>query len=376
MKGKKKDLVQSSLLRLENDYFPIFTSMTPQFLKRATENIRGDDLVDKGWRYQVSLDLDVIQVGHPSFYPVKILDFPEGTKYKDDFGRTHVITSYYDEFCAPFPLSRTSSLDIQEISSKWDSFEFPDPFDEKWYYSTKRIIKLNELIRDPPSVWGVINGPLEPTWQLISDGWPEFFILARRDKKLAKSIINRVTDYCISAGKGMIEHSVDVIRIGDDYGLNEGLMVNPETWHDIIFPCHAKLVRELKKAARKNVPIILHSDGDITSILKWLVASGIDALNPIQPDALDFETVVKQIGKRLALTGAFDLRLFLKEDCMDARNAIMAEVKRLIRIIREFNEENEGKTGFCIGPSHQVQPNSNVSLFEFWVQAVQKERNV
>lgn len=342
---------------------------TPQFLKKCIKTSSRGATPSQSWKYCVDLDLDVVQVGHPSFYPAKVLDLKEGEKYKDDFGRSHVIAGYYDNFCAPFPLQPDRKVSVEVIARNWENLVFPDAEDGKWYQGIDEIRGKNDELTDPLCIWGVINGPLEPTWQLMSDGWPEFFILARKDFNLAKEIIERVTDYCIEAGKGMISRGADAIRIGDDYALNEGLMVRPPLWYDLIYPAHVRLVAGLKKAGGKDFPVILHSDGDITAILDWLGEGGIDALNPIQPGALDFKEVVEKIGHKLSMTGAFDLRYFIEPISQATRDRIKLEIERIFTIIDNYNK-GPNHTGFCIGPSHQVQPTSDPKTFEFWVKEV------
>ena len=365
----KKERVKRELLREETDAHPIFMTATPQFMKKSLETGPRGATATQSWQYCVDIDLDVVQVGHPSFYPVKILELPEGGRYTDDFGRSHVIAGFYDNFCPPFLLQPDRKVSVGIIKRNWEAYQFPDPRDGKWYTGIDEIVGRNQELDDPLSTWGVINGPLEPTWQLMSDGWPEFFILARKDMDLAKEIIEGVTDYCIEAGQGMIAHGADAIRIGDDYALNEGLMVKPDLWHELVYPAHERLVAGLKKAGGHDFPVILHSDGDITTILGWLGEGGIDALNPIQPGALDFKAVVEAIGHELSMTGAFDLRYFIEPFCQETREKIEGEIERLFTIVDEYNE-GPHRTGFCIGPSHQVQPTSDVKTFEYWVRAV------
>ncbi|MEX2758676.1 MAG: uroporphyrinogen decarboxylase family protein [Candidatus Sigynarchaeota archaeon] len=366
----KKERVQASLMRKPADKIPVFMSATPQFLQAALGLGKHKPTTKDAWRYCVKLDLDVVQVGHPSFYPVRVLDFQMGEKYVDAFHRTHVITGYYDEFCAPFPLRQNpKGLDLHEIRRRWDDYTFPDPEAHEFVGGIETVVAENENLNDPLHVWGVINGPFEPAWQLISDAWTDFFILARRDRDLAKDIIERVTDYCIAAGAALIERGANAVRIGDDYGLNEGLMCAPKTWRDLIFPSHVRLVKGLKKAGGQDLPVILHSDGNIMAIIDWLAEGGIDALNPIQPDALDFGTVVEKVGNHLSMAGAFDLRYFLAPCTEQNRNAMERETRRLFTIIDTFNNPSI-RTGFCIGPTHQVQPASYPSTFEAWIKMV------
>ncbi|MBD3351671.1 MAG: hypothetical protein GF364_09320 [Candidatus Lokiarchaeota archaeon] len=369
----KKELVKNALLRKKVPKFPIFMTATPQFMKRCTDYIKEGSLAIKSWQYCFDKDLDVVQVGHPSFYPVN-LDLPRNSKYTDDWGRTHLILDYYDDFTAPFPLQKTRRVDATEIKNNWETYEFPDPKDQKWFDDVEKIIKHNKQLDDPLSIWGVINGPFEPTWQLMSDGWPAYFMLARKEPELAKEIINRIAEYSITAGVGLIERGVDVIRIGDDYAHNDGLLCRPKTWLEFLYPAHKRLIEGLKKAAGGEFPVILHSDGDITEIFPWLKKSGIDALNPIQPDALEVDEVTNAVGSHLALTGAFDLRYFLDPITDETCRKIDGEINRLFSIFQRYNEAHTGsdRTGFCIGPTHQVQPTSHVETFEYWIQQLHR----
>ncbi len=265
-------------------------------------------------------------------------------------------------------------VDVGEIERRWSGLDLPDPAHPKWFSGIDAIAGANGKLDDPLSIWGVINGPFEPTWQLLSDSWVHFFILARKAPGLAKDIIDRVAGYSIEAGTGMIEHGADAIRIGDDYALNEGLMCSMATWKEFIYPYHKKLVGGLKKAGGKDFPVILHSDGNIMDILDLLVSGGIDALNPIQPGALEFKDVVDKVGRQLSMTGAFDLRYFLKPCSTEVIQEMQDEVSRLYGIIEAYNALGT-RTGFCIGPSHQVQPGSDPRTFEAWARiAIERGR--
>jgi uroporphyrinogen-III decarboxylase len=370
----KRDRVKRALLRKSTDRFPLFMSATPQFWKKwlnlpanATEIP-----IDLVFQKLVATNFDVIQVGHPAFYPVRVLELPEGAKYEDAWHRTHIISSFYDNFTSPFPLQPTTKMDLAAIRAAWKTYSFPDLTSATWFNALDRVVNLNKNLEDPLSVWGVINGPFEPTWQLLSDGWPAFFVLYRRDPMLAKEILAKVTDVCIAAGQAMIRHGVEAIRIGDDYALNEGPMCSPQTWHDVIYPEHKRLVAGLKAIGGQDFPVILHSDGNIMPLLDWLGTGGLDAINPIQPDALDFAQVTEKIGSKLSLTAAFDLRYFLKEFSPELRDQMRAEIIRLFEIIHKYNSTNsiQEQTNFCIGPTHQVQPGSFVESYDAWIDLV------
>ena len=371
-KLSKQQRTFRALHRQPVDQFPIFMSGTPQFMQKAMKCAPREATALQSFQYCVDLDLDVVQVSHPSFYPVKVMELPRGSTYVDDLRRTHVISEYYDDFCAPFPLQTTNKTDPDEIARNWKAYQFPDPKDPKWFVNLDAVIAANGKLEAPLSVWGTINGPLEPTWQLLSDGWPAFYILARRRPALALDVIEKMTDYVLAAGQAMIARGIHALRVSDDYALNAGLMTSVDIWKKFVYPSHCRLVRGLKKAGGADFPLILHSDGNIMALLDALGQSGLDAINPIQPDALDFGQVVNTIGHRLAITGAFDLRYFLQSNSLDQRKGMETETRRLFSIIDEYNKSQIAghQTGFCIGPSHQVQPGSYPETFEAWVKIV------
>ena len=368
---EKQERVKNALLCKPVDEIPVFMSGTPQFFRKVAEQHHFEEDSLLNWEYCNYLNLDVVQLGHGSFYPVN-MNLAKGTLYRDEFQRTHIVTDYYDEFCVPFPLQSSNKLNISELKEKWDKFRFPDPSLSKWIEPVSLVVKKNQELTDPLHVWGVINGPFEPTWQLLSDHWVNFFILAKRDFELAKELIHKVADYCIAAGTKLIDAGVNAIRIGDDYAINEGLMCAPTLWKELIYPEQKRLVAGLKKEGGSDFPIILHSDGNLTEILSLLKQSGIDGLNPIQPGALDFEDVINKVGDRLSLVGAFDLTYFLNQLTEETRIAIKNEFNRLKTIVSNYNAKikRDRLAGFCIGPTHQLQPKTFVETFEFFVSLV------
>jgi uroporphyrinogen decarboxylase len=59
----------------------------------------------------------------------------------------------------------------------------------------------------------------------------------------------------------------------------------------------------------RKIPVSLHADGDVTSLLPDYIAMGIDVLNPVEPcgGRQDIYRLKEQFGDRLALHGNIDL---------------------------------------------------------------------
>lgn len=93
----------------------------------------------------------------------------------------------------------------------------------------------------------------------------------------------------------------DLLCLGDDVGTQRGMMMDPALWRRELKPRLAHVVRVAKLA---GVPWVrYHSDGDIAAIVPDLVEIGIDILNPIQPECMDWRALAAEYGRDLALFG-------------------------------------------------------------------------
>ncbi|GAI69921.1 unnamed protein product, partial [marine sediment metagenome] len=63
----------------------------------------------------------------------------------------------------------------------------------------------------------------------------------------------------------------------DDWALKGSTIFNPKHWNEIITPVY----RELANNAHKHdAKLLIHSDGDVTESIPFLINSGVDAIEP------------------------------------------------------------------------------------------------
>ena len=124
---------------------------------------------------------------------------------------------------------------------------------------------------------------------------------------------------------------LDMIKIGDDLGMQENMLISPTTYREILKPIHADLISFIK--SKTKAKIFFHSDGDIWDIVPDLVEIGVDILNPIQSGAgrmSDLPALKHQFGDRLTFCGAVDTQRVLP---FGTPAEVRAEVKRVIDIL-------------------------------------------
>jgi len=121
-----------------------------------------------------------------------------------------------------------------------------------------------------------------------------------------KALTEKVIAYEVSRAKTFLDHGTDAILIADDIAYNTGLFLPPRIMDELAWPFYKGMIGEIK--AHRDVPIFLHTDGDIRSVIGNIVDCGFDGLQSIQPSAgMDIEEVKREYGGRLCLMGNMDL---------------------------------------------------------------------
>ncbi|MFP4384782.1 MAG: uroporphyrinogen decarboxylase family protein [Spirochaetia bacterium] len=119
-----------------------------------------------------------------------------------------------------------------------------------------------------------------------------------------KQLIKASTDYWTRTGLRLIELGVDALYVANDMGMNNSTIISPEHLRALFLPPFKEQLETWKEAGGK---IILHSCGDIRSLLPDLAEMEIDGLNNLQEKAgMDIGEVKKQYGNKWTLIGNVD----------------------------------------------------------------------
>jgi uroporphyrinogen decarboxylase len=79
----------------------------------------------------------------------------------------------------------------------------------------------------------------------------------------------------------------DIVRFGDDLGMDTGPFMSPATYRQLFKPRHAALCDYVKK--HSSMHTFLHSCGSIFSLMPDLIEAGFEILNPVQTNCKDME---------------------------------------------------------------------------------------
>jgi uroporphyrinogen decarboxylase len=139
----------------------------------------------------------------------------------------------------------------------------------------------------------------------------------------------------------------DILRFGDDLGMDQGPFMAPDIYRQLFKPRHAQLCAYVHKHSRMKT--FLHSCGSISALLPDLIEAGYDVINPVQTSSFNMDPAYlkKEFGTAITFWGGgCDTRRILNR-------ATPEEVKRHVR---ERLEVFAPGGGFIFNPVHNILP--------------------
>jgi len=168
------------------------------------------------------------------------------------------------------------------------------------------------------------------------------------NQNYAHYVIGKICDFFYSfheklfeAGRGLI----NIAEVTDDFGMQSGLLVSPNTFDEFFKPHHQRLIKLVKDF---NIKVFHHDDGAIRPIIPKMVELGIEILNPIQwrLPGMDPEGLKKDFGQVLCFHGGVDNQKTLP---FGSKEEVENEVVYLFQTLA-----SDG-TGYILAPCHNIQ---------------------
>jgi uroporphyrinogen decarboxylase len=186
-----------------------------------------------------------------------------------------------------------------------DKMVFPDPDDPLLYAEAERVIKRG---KGKYAVGASLRTGISATH--MSMGLEGLSYALVDDASVVDSVMGRYADWTIAVIQHLKDIGVDFVWTFDDVAYKTGPMISPKMFRQV-FTSHMRRVADAIKS--EGFPWILHSDGNVMSLMDDFLALGIDGLHPLEPGAMDIEEVKRLFGDRLCLVGNIDLHYTLTQ---------------------------------------------------------------
>jgi uroporphyrinogen decarboxylase len=165
-------------------------------------------------------------------------------------------------------------------------------------------------------------------------GMDKFLLNLASAPDLAEALLKKNVFYCKQLMGNFLREVgdlIDIIKIGDDLGTQNSLLMSPSMYRRILKPIHAEFIAFIKERTRAKV--FFHTDGDVFDLIDDFVEIGIDIINPIQTSAGRMSNLVelkKRFGSRIVFCGAIDTQNILP---YGSPQQVRNEVRRVLQIL-------------------------------------------
>lgn len=175
-------------------------------------------------------------------------------------------------------------------------------------------------------------------------------MLAEKEKSM--EIYQKLARWSAGCLEGALRAGVDAVELSDDWGQQNTMLFSPDLWWEMIFPATKIIVDTARKY---NVPVILHSDGDITKVLDGIKELGLSGLHPVQESAgMSFQKIREALGSDFCIMGGLDTVTALPQ---------MNEAEIRDEVSRVFDGiKNSGP--FIFAGSHMFQDDTPLTVID------------
>jgi uroporphyrinogen decarboxylase len=241
-------------------------------------------------------------------------------------GQTEIVPG--DWFPSIHPLAEALTVDELESYPGWPDMSDPS-----------RIAHVRECASRlaDENQYAILATPwlLFPFERAIAmQGMEAFLMNMARSPDFARTLVEKIAEYC----KQLMGHflkelgdNVDIIKIGDDLGTQNSLLISPKMYREILKPIHADFISFIK--ARTKAKVLFHSCGDIAPLIEDFIEIGVDILNPIQTSGRcmsDLPSLKKRFGKNIVFCGGIDAHRILPFGTVED---VREEVRRVMQIL-------------------------------------------
>jgi uroporphyrinogen decarboxylase len=171
-------------------------------------------------------------------------------------------------------------------------------------HSPERYASIEQTMRDYPGKAVIVHlndvFSLPRYWM----GMEDLLMAIVTEPELVSALVDLSVRVNLEMAREVAARGVKIVYTGDDYAGNLGPLMSPKHFRKLFYPGLCRVMGGFKEL---GLYVIKHTDGKLWPIIDMIVDSGIDCLDPIDPQAgMSLAEVKAQYGHRIALKGNVD----------------------------------------------------------------------
>jgi uroporphyrinogen decarboxylase len=253
---------------------------------------------------------------------------------------------------------------LGDISEPDQLEEYPWPSINDWDFSSleKQCDEFADfaiMTAPGPASPGILQTPIQP---LI--GNERSFTEPLMNPSFFQKLIDKIHEFQLEFIEKIFSSAngkIDFFRIGDDFGTQQGLLFDTETFKQYFQPAFKKMSDTAKKYGAHYYQ---HSCGAISDLIPAFMEAGAEVIDPLQIGAagMNPEELKREFGHRVTFSGGIDEQHILPNGTPEE---VARKVERMISIMSPGG-------GYFLGPTHNFQddiPTENiVAMYEAGTQ--------
>jgi uroporphyrinogen-III decarboxylase len=259
----------------------------------------------------IEIGLDCMQVG---IVPVEFIDDPtdERDLMKDIFGRIWEARDNQGNFNPYYLYGTTNSVE------KWETVKenIEGPITEKYTKMVKKFYRrINKKHKD--KIFIAVTNDLAGVFESASQGMGMSYYskMLHKNPRFIKEVHEVIAEFTAACYRSYIEAGAELFIESGDLAYHSGPMMSPKKFYEVLLPAYRIITDAVHERGQK---IVLHTDGQITPLLDFIVDCGFDGLQSLEPTAgVDLALVKKKVGHKLCLMGNIDVAHVLVDGTKD-----------------------------------------------------------
>jgi uroporphyrinogen decarboxylase len=189
-------------------------------------------------------------------------------------------------------------------------------------------------------------------------GMQDLLMAIATEPELVKGLVEMSVKINLELAKEVAARGAKIVYTGDDYAYNKGPLMSPKHFREFFYPGLCRVMQGFKEL---GLFVIKHTDGNLWPILDMIIDSGIDCLDPIDPQAgMDLGEVKAKYGDRVALKGNVDCAQLMS---FGTPEDVYESTKKTLRVGMPGG-------GFILSSSNSihsaVKPENYAALMQAW----------
>lgn len=183
------------------------------------------------------------------------------------------------------------------------------------------------------------------------------------EPELAEYVLDVVTANSVNNATAFAKAGVDGLLLGDDIGMQRTIMMSRDLYCRYL-KSRLKKVIDAARAIKPDIIVMYHSYGYVTPFIRDLIEVGVDVLNSVQPECMDFREINAEFGNEISFCGTLGTQTLMP---FGTPEEVTAKVNEYLDLMGE-------KGGLLVCPTHVMEPEVPVENVVAYLEACRSYR--